>query len=127
MHSCKLCSAASLLETPEMPLSALEQITQREDSCPVWGFIYQGVMTYKERWGHLSEEFHIFVQISLRITKDTVLEVDIRKVFEVQPIRVALIEFYVLPGTIAYSHVPQRYLIIILLENIKSCLMTNRR
>lgn len=110
-----------------MPLSAVEQITQREDSCPVWGFVYQGVMMYKERWGHLSKEFDIFVQIALRTTKDGVLEVDIRKVFEVQPIRVALIEFYVLPGTIAYSHVPQCSLIIIPLENIKSCLMTNRR
>lgn len=80
---------------------------QREDSCPIWGFIYQGVMTYKEAWGHLSEEFFVFVKIALRITKDAVLEVDICKVFEVQPVRVALVEFYVLPGTIAYSHVPQ--------------------
>lgn len=60
-------------------------------------------MMYKEKWGHLSEEDQVYVQIHIRITKDGALEADIFKVFEVQPVRVALVEFYVLPGMVTNS------------------------
>lgn len=55
-------------------------------------------MLYKDKWGVLSEEYSIYVMVAIRITKDGVLEADIRKIWEVQPVRIAMVEFYVLPG-----------------------------
>lgn len=102
MHSCEKCavlSQAAWSEEDEIPLSTLEEAGQGENACPILAIVYQGVTLYKEKWGYLSEKDGTYLRFDVRITKDGVLEVDIRKHWwQILPIRIALVEFYVLPG-----------------------------
>lgn len=103
MHSCDQCAVlnkAVLSEDSEIRLSALEKSWQGENTCPILATVYQGVMLYKDKLGYLNEKDLLYGLVDLRITKDGVLEADIRKIWEVVPIRIAMIEFYVLPGKV---------------------------
>lgn len=106
MHSCEKCAVLKQAVSSEgtgIRLSTLEKSGQGENSCPILAIIYEGVMSYKEKWGHLSEEDLVYVLVDIRITKDGVLEAHIRKMWEVQPIRIAMVEFYILPGKVEKS------------------------
>lgn len=115
MHSCEKCEVlnqAVLPEGTEIHLFTLEKAGQGEDSCPVLAILYQGVILYQEQWGTLSQEDAISVVVGIRVSKDGFLEADIRKVWEIQPIRIAMVDFYVLPGKFGQSFVPERSLSI---------------
>lgn len=109
MHTCEKCAVLNLAVSSEgtgIQLSTLEKNGQGENSCPILAITYEGVMLYNKKWGHLSEEDRVYVLVGIRITKDGVLEADIRKMWEVQPIRIAMVEFYVLPGKVEKCCVP---------------------
>lgn len=99
MHSCEKCaflSQTALSDVSDISLSTLEKAGQGEVSCPILAVVCQGVMLYKEKWGLWREK----VRSIVRMTNDRVLEVDIYKVYEVLPVRIAMVEFYVLPGKV---------------------------
>lgn len=103
MHSCEECSKLKQIawsEDDEVPLSiAVGPDGQGETACPILSIVRQGVTLYKGKWGYLNKEEGTDLVVDVRITKDGVLEVDIRKHwFKILPIRIALVEFYVLPG-----------------------------
>lgn len=125
MHSCDKCAVLNKAVSSEgtgIRLSTLEATGQGEDLCPILAIVYQGVMLFKEKWGYLNEKDLLYGLVDLRITKDGVLEADIRKIWEVVPIRIAMIEFYVLPGKVNHLMSP-----IIMVEYTGNCLETNRR
>lgn len=100
MHSCNECAflKQAVLSCIGIKLSTLVKNGQREIPCPFLAILHQSIMLYEGKWGVLNEERQVDVSVLFRITKDGVLEGDIAKVWEVFPMRLAIVEFFVLPG-----------------------------